>query len=271
MAETKPKKVPKAELVVQQNSAEKLIEQAITANVPVETMERLLAMRTQIKAEQAKEAFTAAMAKFQAECPVIKKTKEVASGGRTIYKYAPVESIVIQVRDIMRDNGFSYAFEQVLTAETVKVGCVVTHALGHSVTTWMEVRLGTKTGVMSNSQQDAAASTFAKRYAFCNAFGILTGDEDNDGANFDRSPVSAKSVPTVTYDDPENDEDTTLPVPPPTVIQTPMAQRTRIFSILRARGVDITDGRVCKQYVADETQLELEEKNYTQIIKLLEK
>jgi methylthioribose-1-phosphate isomerase len=26
----------------------------------------------------------------------------------------------------------------------------------------------------------AAASTFSKRYAFCNAFGIMTGDEDNE-------------------------------------------------------------------------------------------
>ena len=34
---------------------------------------------------------------------------------------------------------------------------------------------------MSDSQVVAAASTFSKRYAFCNAFGILTGDEDNDG------------------------------------------------------------------------------------------
>ena len=33
---------------------------------------------------------------------------------------------------------------------------------------------------MSQTQVEAAALTFAKRYAFCNAFGILTGDEDTD-------------------------------------------------------------------------------------------
>lgn len=44
----------------------------------------------------------------------------------------------------------------------------------------MEVPLGNKTQVMSDTQLYAAASTFAKRYAFCNAFGIMTGDEDNE-------------------------------------------------------------------------------------------
>lgn len=272
----KKKAISEVALTEDKNSAEGLIEKAITANVPVETMERLLVMRTQIKAEQGKEAFTMAMAKFQGECPVIKKTKEVVSNGRTIYKYAPIESIIIQVRDPLRDNGFSYAFEQLLTAETVKVGCVVTHSLGHSNTTWMEVRLGTKTGVMSNSQQDAAASTFAKRYAFCNAFGILTGDEDTDGANFDRSPVSAKAVPTVTYDDPEEEfDDTDMRAPdgahtPPSLPTDPLEQRKRIFSLLKGRGVDITDGKACRTHVADVTELELVENNYPKIIERLE-
>jgi ERF superfamily. len=35
---------------------------------------------------------------------------------------------------------------------------------------------------MSDTQHVAAALTFAKRYAFTNAFGIMTGDDDNDAA-----------------------------------------------------------------------------------------
>jgi hypothetical protein len=42
------------------------------------------------------------------------------------------------------------------------------------------VPLGNKTQIMSDTQVTAAALTFAKRYAFCNVFGILTGDEDNE-------------------------------------------------------------------------------------------
>lgn len=243
-------------LVVQNNSAEGLIQQAIATGANVEVMERLLAMRTQLKAEKAKEAFDTSMAQFQAECPVIKKTKDVQSQGRTIYSYAPVESIVVQVRDALRANGFSYAFEQVLTPETVKVGCIVTHIGGHSKTTWMEVRLGTKTGVMSNSQQDAAASTFAKRYAFCNAFAILTGDEDNDGANLE---------PRTTYRKPE-------PQPEPIVVydEEPFTSpREELARLLSALGVDFKDRKAAEQFVADNTELALVESNFPEIVQKL--
>ena len=57
--------------------AEALIFKAVESQVPVETMERLLAMRKDLKQEQAKEAFHAALAKFQSICPIIRKTKEV--------------------------------------------------------------------------------------------------------------------------------------------------------------------------------------------------
>ena len=54
-----------------------LISQAIDKNASVQTMERLLAMRRELKAEYAREAYDNAMSAFQAECPIIKKTKNV--------------------------------------------------------------------------------------------------------------------------------------------------------------------------------------------------
>jgi len=57
------------------HDAEALIAKAIDKNVHVETTERLLMMRRELKAEWAKEAFDKAMSAFQAECPIIKKNK----------------------------------------------------------------------------------------------------------------------------------------------------------------------------------------------------
>lgn len=197
-------KKEKTEVAIVDNSAEALISQAITNKVDVGTMERLLAMRTQMKAERAKEAFNRAMGLFQAECPTIVKTKEVFTrDGRSAYKYAPIESIVSQVKVPLERNGFNYTTQIDLTEKGVKATIKVTHVEGHSEETSMEVPLGSKTQIMSDSQVTAAASTFAKRYAFCNAFGILTGDEDNDGAKFDQSPIKDADVPTVSYDDHE--------------------------------------------------------------------
>ncbi len=162
--------------------AETLIAQAIEKGVPVETMERLLAMRRELKAEWAKEQFDKAMAAFQSNCPTIKKTK---AGGKTnagvvAYYYAPLESIVEQVKEQIKQNGFSYAIQTKTEDKGVKVTCIVKHVSGHSESSDIEVPLGEGTRVMSAPQVVASALTFAKRYAFCNSFGILTGDDDND-------------------------------------------------------------------------------------------
>jgi len=52
---------------------ETLIAQAIDKNVPVQTMERLLVMRRELKAEFAKEAFDKAMSEFQAGARQLEK------------------------------------------------------------------------------------------------------------------------------------------------------------------------------------------------------
>lgn len=175
---------PTAEVAVvaeEKMSIEKMISLAITEKVPVETMERILAMRRELKAEWAKGEYDKSMAAFQAECPVIEKTKEVkTNAGALAYKYAPIESIVRQVAPLLQKHGFSYSTKMELKEGGVAVIVKVTHTAGHSEESPMEVPFGTKTNVMSQTQVAAAAQTFAKRYAFCNAFGILTGDEDND-------------------------------------------------------------------------------------------
>lgn len=189
--ENKPKVTANDEL-----SVESFISKAITMNAPVETMERLFALRKEMKAETAKEAFISAMSNFQSECPTIKKTKEVRTkSGDVAYRYAPIESIVTQVKDALKNNGFSYSTNVKVDEAGVTAIVVVQHVLGHSEAKEMTVPLGSKTSVMSDSQVVAAASTFAKRYAFLNAFGILTGDEDNDGAKLPEStPTRMPSV-----------------------------------------------------------------------------
>lgn len=179
--------------------AEQLISTAIEKNVPVETMERLLAMRKDLRAEAAKEDYDRAMAAFQAECPTIAKTKEVKTkSGQVAYRYAPIDSIVEQVKLPLQRNGFSYSTNMELLPTGVKVSVKTTHSGGHSEVTEMTVPLGTKTDIMSASQVVAAAQTFAKRYAFCNAFGIMTGDEDNDAVPQDQQ---AQGIRQETYPD----------------------------------------------------------------------
>ena len=160
-----------------------LINLAITNNVNVETLERLMTMRDKLKSEWAREQYYSDMAKFQNECPTIRKTKSVPTkDGKTAYKYAPLEQIIKQVKPLLEKYGFSYTTKMELKPDGVKVVVVSQHRCGHIEETPMEVPFGTKTDIMSQTQVVAAATTFAKRYAFINAFGIMTADNDNDGA-----------------------------------------------------------------------------------------
>ena len=224
-----PIEAPKAIEVSRDLSVESLIAQAITSGVPVDTMERLLAMRRELRAEKAKEAFDADMAKFQGACPVIEKTKPVKTkSGQVAYRYAPLDVIVAQVKDLLNEHGFSYAIQTETLENKVKVTCITKHKSGHSENNSVEVPLGNKTDIMSNTQVVAAALTFAKRYAFCNAFGILTGDEDDDGQStkgLDK-PSDDRRAPS---NPPANNQPSAPKVEPPRLASD--GQRRKIFAL----------------------------------------
>jgi hypothetical protein len=243
---TKVAVVPSEEGKTDGVSVELLISRAIDNKLPVDTMERLLAMREKMKAEYAKEEYNRAMAAFQGECPVIEKTKEVKTrAGIVAYKYAPIESIVEQVKPYLQKHGFSYSSNMELLESGVKVTIKITHELGHSEISEMEVPLGNKTDIMSASQVVAAAQTFAKRYAFCNAFGILTGDEDTDAR-------------------PEQKE----PVRQPTDIE---AKKIRILELLKSLGIDTKDRIIILDKIKELTGLEAtDEANADEIISRLQ-
>lgn len=167
-------------------NAEALLATAIERNVPIETLERLLALREKLRAESARAAFFAALAAFQGTCPIIPKTKTAkitsASGGSYAYSYAPLEVIVSHVGALLQAHGLSVMFDTHVIEQpsALVVVCTVHHVAGHAETSEFRVPIDEKAR-MNDAQKVASASTYAKRYAFCNALGILTGDDDDDG------------------------------------------------------------------------------------------
>lgn len=161
-------------------SIEKLLTQAVEAKVDVGTMEKLLAMRKELREEWAREQFFAALSELQSRLPILKKTKAVTNKDKSIrYKYTPLEEIIKQTKDLIKEMGFSYVIDSEVKENSVKAICKVVHKFGHTETTSFEVPVD-KDSFMNAQQKFASALTYAKRYAFCNAFGILTADEDDD-------------------------------------------------------------------------------------------
>lgn len=165
----------------QRTSVESMISQAIEKGVDPDTMQKFLDMRKELKKEWAKEQFDRAMAKFQAECPVIKKTKFVYERDKVTvrYKYADLDSIIDQTKELIAENGLSYTFKTKSDEKMFSAIVTVAHISGHREETSFDIPISSEQ-FMTEIQKYAARSTFAKRYAFMNAFGIMTGDEDSE-------------------------------------------------------------------------------------------
>jgi hypothetical protein len=175
-----------------------LLARAIDKGVPLEQLERLLAMRSELKAEWAKEQFFKSLASFQRDCPTIIKSAKVdftsKKGSRTRYRYAPLDVIVEAVKELLEKNGFSYTIKPSQTDNAVTSVCEAHHVDGHTESTSFTIPID-KEAYMNDAQKVASAMTYSKRYAFCNAFGIMTGDEDDDAREIGDGGDSPHSVP----------------------------------------------------------------------------
>lgn len=162
-----------------------IIEAAIKNRAPMDVLERMVALGERLQAQAAERAYHEAMAALQRKLPIIKKTKVVKNrDGSERYKYAPIESIVKQAGPVIAKHGFSYTFKPEQSEGKITSVCCVHHAGGHTEETRfsVDVKFDTITGV----QATGAARTYTNRYALCNAFGIVTMDEDTDGLHEER-------------------------------------------------------------------------------------
>lgn len=201
----------------QQLNVQALMSQAAkTGNV--EMAERLLDLYERLEKKWAKQQFDKAMAKFQHECPVIKKTKVVYEKDKRTerYRFAALDSIVEQSGPHIANNGLSYTIKTRHDDKMMTITVTVKHIAGHSEDSEFSIPIGSEE-YMSVPQKYGARCTFAKRYAFCNAFGILTGDGDND-AQEDKQPAKQDQVRPA---DP-------APQKAPNLIKTPFLNQVKI-------------------------------------------
>jgi len=187
--------VPVKHFQIESVNIQSLISRALESSSPIDVMERLMDMRRELRAEQARDSFYYNLSGFQSECPVIPKNKQVIMGGVVRYSYAPLEVIVSSVKDILNKYGFSYYIQTRYDTQNIVAICIVNHRDGHSISTELPAVLDLK-AAMNESQRVASALTYARRYAFCNAFGILTGDDDDDARASDpKNAAGQKSKP----------------------------------------------------------------------------
>lgn len=236
---SKNKKVKTAVVEVQrpqQTDTNSLIALAVQQGASVETLERLFALQEKVQAHNAKASFTQAMSKLQSELPIVKKLK--ANAGTTS-NYAPLEDIVAQCKEVIKNNGFSYSWDTITDETKITVICKGTHTDGHTEVSSMVSEIAEGTRANSSPQKAAITITYLKRYTLCNLFGIMVADEDQD-ARLERSKPK-------------------LPANP----------KLKIVALLKSFDVDTSDVETIKDAVKKMTGEELEEKNFNEIISKL--
>ena len=211
-----------------------------SGKLDIETIKELRALQKEMKADAAKEAYVAAMSAFQSECPTVDKTKKVLNKDMSLrYVYAPLDSIVTQVRPILGKHGLSYSIEASQDVSSVTATCKVTHIFGHTEQSSFTAPID-KDGYMTAPQKVASALTYAKRYAFTNVLGILTGEEDTDAIDVKKE-------------------------------KEPLSDRAKVAHLLKIMGEPCSTKEDAAQTVLRLTKLTTDDKNFPEIRARLER
>jgi len=167
------------------NSITALLSAAIDKKVPVETLEKLVALHERVADRLAAQEFADAMARFQAECPPIPKTSKAnivtKSGASFSYAYAELDEIARTIRSILHRNGLSYSWDAKTENGVLACVCTLRHVNGHQVTATFSAPVET-TDRMSRAQNAGATLTYARRQSLVSVLGLTTTDPDTDAA-----------------------------------------------------------------------------------------
>lgn len=153
---------------------------ACDPNVPVEKLERLIAMQERIVAHNAKAEFDAAYAQMQGEIPIITERGEILVNGQLRSKYAKLEDIIRIVRPIMQLHGFAVRHSHEFLDGKIKIVGILSHRSGHSERD--EFITDSDTGAGRTAIQAlGSARSYGQRYTLMSLLGIATSGVDDDG------------------------------------------------------------------------------------------
>lgn len=168
-----------------ESSAVALIREAITTKADPAQLRELLAVRREWEADEARKIYSAAIAEFQRQAPIIAKLDQGVKGD-----YAKLDRIWREIRPLLTGLGLSVTW-QVCEIKGDGEGAFchleghLRHKLGHGEALRFDlplpglVKTSDNRAVTNAAQMMGSAVSYAKRYAMCAALGIVTGDDDD--------------------------------------------------------------------------------------------
>ena len=163
-----------------------MIARAVANGASIEMIERLVSLKKDVEADEARKAFVSAMAAFKAVEIKIEKKKHVGfdaknGGSRTDYFHATLDQVTAAVGPELAKVGLSYRWKtEQLEGGIIQVTCIVRHALGHFEETMLRGSPD-QSGNKNNIQAVGSTVSYLSRYTLMSALGLASADMDDDG------------------------------------------------------------------------------------------
>lgn len=166
-----------------------VIERGVTQE-NVSAIEKLVGLYERMHERRAEQLFAEAFVKLQSDMPKVQATKAVPDrSGGVRYRFAPLEEIVRQVGPALKEHGFTFSFSERFDSGRMIETCTLMHVGGWKRSNEFSVRVGGGPPGCTETQADGAASQYARRYALCDALGIVIEHLDED-ARLEGGPVT---------------------------------------------------------------------------------
>lgn len=160
-----------------------LVQMAVQQGADLDRLERLMAMKREWEADEARKAYNAAFAAFKDEAVRLVKNRTVTDGPLKNKKYAELFAVVNAVTPALSKHGLSAAWRITKDEKDwLEVTCTLKHSAGHSEQVSMggpPDAGGAKNAIMAR----ASTVTYLERYTLKAILGLSEQDEDDDAGN----------------------------------------------------------------------------------------
>lgn len=168
---------------------------ATDPTLDVAKLEKLLAIRAEWQAQEARQAFHSAFAAFKAEAVRIVKNKLVTDGPLKSKRYADLFAVVDAVSPALAAHGLSASWKITRDEKDwIEVACILSHVAGHSEQRTMGGPPDSG-GAKNAIQARASAVSYLERYTLLAALGMTAADQDHDGRKPSDEPAADPWTP----------------------------------------------------------------------------
>jgi len=170
-------------VAVSGNSPASMMIAAISKGMDLEKLEKFMELQERWEKNEAKKAYTEAMAAFKKSPPKIGKDRHVkfqTAKGTTEYDHASLANVTEKINAALGEQGLSAAWITIQTGKEITVTCTITHKMGHSESTSLTAAPD-DSGSKNAIQAIGSTISYLQRYTILALTGLATADMDDNG------------------------------------------------------------------------------------------